>query len=203
MSTIIPRGSTIPAKKSKVYHTTKDQQTTVGIVVYEGERPQVKDNHKLGKFDVTGIPPAPRGVGKVDVTFAIDENSILTVTAVDQGTKSTKSISITNDKGRLSTKEIEKMVADAEKYAEEDKLYKERIDARHSFENYIHSMRSTIKDSLGDKLDSDDKSTINEALTEAQDWLNSNEEASKDDFEEQMKDLQRVCDPIIASIYQS
>jgi len=134
MSTVIPRGSTIPAKKSKVYSTTRDQQQTVTISVFEGERPSVKDNHKLGNFDVVNIPPAAKGVPKIDVTFAIDENSILTVTAVEQGTGSKKSISITNDSGRLSQKEIDKMIADSEKYAEQDKQFKERIDAKQALE---------------------------------------------------------------------
>ena len=128
----------------------------MNIVVYEGERPQTKDNHKLGSFDMTGIPPAPKGVGKVEVTFALDENSILTVTGQDMGNKNKKSISITNDKGRLSQREIDKMIRDAEKYAEEDRLYKEKSEARHALNNYIDSMTKTINDSLKDKLDSDD-----------------------------------------------
>ena len=149
-----------------------------------------------------GIPPAPKGVSKIEVTFAIDENSILTVTGVDLGTKNKQSISITNDKGRLSAKEIDKMIAEAEKFAEEDRLYKEKSDAKHALNNYIDSMSKTVNESLKDKLESDDKATIEEALTDARDWYNSNEDtASKDDFEEHMKDLQRVCDPIIASIY--
>lgn len=205
MSTVIPRGSTIPAKKTKVYSTTRDQQQTVTISVFEGERPSVNDNHKLGSFDVVNIPPAAKGVPKIDVTFAIDENSILTITAVEQGTKSKKSISITNDKGRLTQKEIDKMVADAEKYAEQDRLFKERVDAKHSLEQYISNMKTTIedKDRLADKLDEDDRNAIADALTETEDWLNSNEEADKETFEEQMKELQRICDPIIARIYQS
>ena len=204
MSVIIPRGSVIPAKKTKQYVTTKDQQTQMNIVVYEGERPQTKDNHKLGSFDMTGIPPAAKGVGKVEVTFALDENSILTVTGQDMGNKNKKSISITNDKGRLSQREIDKMIRDAEKYAEEDRLYKEKSEARHALNNYIDSMTKTINDSLKDKLDSDDKASIEEALTDARDWYNSNEDsATKDEFEEKMKDLQGVCDPIIASIYGS
>lgn len=191
MSVIIPRGTVIPAKKSKQYHTTKDQQTSIKVVVYEGERPQTKDNHKLGAFTMEGIPPAPKGVGKIDVGFALDENSILTVTGVDMAAKNNKkSISITNDKGRLSQKEIEKMIADAEKYAEEDRLYKEKSEAKHALSNYIDSMSRTVEDSLSDKLDSDDKATIEEALTEARDWYSSNEDtASKDDFEEHMKEL--------------
>ena len=204
MSTIIPRGTVIPAKKSKVYSTTQDQQTTIAITVFEGERPKAKDNHKLGHFDMTGIPPAPKGVAKVDVTFAIDENSILTVTGTEQGSGKKKSISITNDKGRLSQAEIDQMIADAEKYAEEDKLFKERVDAKSAFQNYVHNMRTTIETSLASKLDEDDKNTIAEGLTEAEDWLNqSSEDATKEEIEDQMKELQSICDPIIASVYQA
>jgi heat shock protein 5 len=163
----------------------------------------VKDNHELGKFDMTGIPPAPRGVPKIEVTFEIDENSILTVSAHEQGTGKSESISITNDKGRLTKEEIERMVADAEKFADEDKALKEKIDAKHQLENYIYQMRNTIEDKekLADKIDAEDKSSIQDALAEASDWLSSNDDADKDDLEEHLKTLQRVCDPIIAKVY--
>ena len=163
----------------------------------------MKDNHELGKFDMTGIPPAPRGVPKIEVTFEIDENSILTVSAHEQGTGKSESISITNDKGRLTKEEIERMVADAEKFADEDKALKEKIDAKHQLENYIYQMRNTIEDKekLADKIDTEDKSSIQDALTEASDWLSSNDDADKDDLEEHLKTLQRVCDPIIAKVY--
>ena len=138
MTKIIPRGTVIPSKKTQTFTTYQDQQPTVTISVYEGERALVKDNHDLGKFDITGIPPAPRGVPKIEVTFEIDENSILTVSAHEQGTGKSESISITNDKGRLTKEEIEAMVADAEKFADEDKALKEKIDARHQLENYIY-----------------------------------------------------------------
>jgi heat shock protein 5 len=165
----------------------------------------VKDNHQLGKFDVTGIPPAPRGVPQIEVTFEIDENSILTVSAIEKGTGKVENITITNDKGRLSKEEIERMVADAEKFADSDKLLKEKIDAKHQLENYIYQMRNTIEDKekLATKLSEEDKNTIAEALTETQDWINSNDDADKDGLEEQLKDLQRICDPIIAKVYQS
>ena len=175
------------------------------ISVFEGERALVKDNHQLGKFDLNGIPPAPRGVPQIEVTFEIDENSILTVSAHEKGTDKKETISITNDKGRLTKDEIERMIADAEKFAEEDKLLKDKIDAKHQLEHYIYQMRNTIEDKekLADKIDDDDKSLIQDALAEHSDWLSSNDDADKDDFEEHLKDLQRVCDPIIAKVYQA
>ena len=175
------------------------------ISVFEGERALVKDNHQLGKFDLNGIPPAPRGVPQIEVTLEIDENSILTVSAHEKGTDKKETISITNDKGRLTKDEIERMIADAEKFAEEDKLLKDKIDAKHQLEHYIYQMRNTIEDKekLADKIDDDDKSLIQDALAEHSDWLSSNDDADKDDFEEHLKDLQRVCDPIIAKVYQA
>jgi heat shock protein 5 len=140
MSNIIPRGTVIPAQKSSVYTTSHDSQTHVSFPVFEGERPLTKDNHKLGEFSLTDIPPAGKGVPQFEVTFKIDENSIMTVTAVDKGTNKKESITITNEKGRLSKEEIEAMIKDSEKYAEEDKRTKERLDAKHSMDNYIESM---------------------------------------------------------------
>lgn len=204
MAKVLPRGTVIPAKKSQVFTTYQDQQTVVSISVFEGERALTKDNHNLGKFDMTGIPPAPKGVPQIEVTFEIDENSILTVSANDKGTGKKEVITIENDKGRLSKEEIERMIQDSEKYADEDKAIKEKIDAKNQFENYIYQMKNSVddKDKLAEKLSEEDKSTIKDALTDASDWLNANSDAEKDDFEDKLKELQRTCDPIISAVYQ-
>ena len=205
MTKIVPRGTVIPAKKQQIFTTYQDQQTTVSIQVYEGERALTKDNHNLGKFDLTGIPPAAKGVPQIEVTFEIDENSILTVSANDKGTGKKETITITNDKGRLSKEEIDQMIKDSEKYAEEDKAIKAKIDAKNQFENYIYQMKASIedKDKLAEKLSDEDKSTIKDALTDAGDWLNANSDAEKDDFEEKLKELQGTCDPIIKKVYEA
>jgi len=205
MTKVLPRGTVIPAKKSQVFTTYQDQQSVVSISVYEGERALTKDNHNLGKFDMTGIPPAPKGVPQIEVTFEIDENSILTVSASDKGTGKKESITIENDSGRLTKEEIERMIKESEEYAEEDKAIKDKIDAKNQFENYIYQMKNSVedKDKLAEKISEDDKSSISDALTDASDWLNANSDAEKGDFEDKLKELQAVCDPIIAQVYQA
>ncbi|CAN6287081.1 unnamed protein product [Urochloa humidicola] len=205
MTKVIPRNTRIPVRRSRVFTTYEDHQTAVSIRVFEGERSLTRDCRELGRFELTGIPPAPRGVPQIEVTFEVDESGILHVTAADRAGGASRSVTIAGDKGRLSQEEIDRMVREAEEFAEEDRRVRERVDARNRLESYVYRMRAALKDGgLAGKVGEEDRERMEAALAEALEWLEEQDGAAagKEDYEEKLREVEDVCGPIIKQVYE-
>ena len=203
MTNIIPRGTVVPTKKTQTFSTASNNQPAVTIQVFEGERKMTRDNNKLGEFHLRGIPPMPRGQPQIEITYDVDANGILQVSAVEKSTGKAEKITITNESSRLSKEDIERMVAEAEKYKEQDDKIQERIESKNSLENYCYNIRSSVldNDKLKQSLGSDYE-TIDKLVNETIEWLENNNEANTEEYKEKQHNLEQIFNPIMARVYQ-